>query len=93
MAAIAIAIKLDDGGPVIYAQTHVGLHGRLFKMHKFRSMVVGADRMVEQLRHLNEMSDPCSNLPTIRASPASVAFFAGQALTSCLNCGTCWLVT
>ncbi|MCL6598829.1 MAG: sugar transferase [Alicyclobacillus macrosporangiidus] len=58
MAAIALAIKLDDGGPVLYAQERVGLHGRRFRMHKFRSMVVDADRMKDQLRHLNEMSGP-----------------------------------
>ena len=41
---IAIAIKLDDGGPVLFSQERVGLNGRLFKAHKFRSMVVDAER-------------------------------------------------
>lgn len=41
---IAIAIKLDDGGPVLFSQERVGLHGRVFKAHKFRSMVVDAER-------------------------------------------------
>jgi len=40
---IAIAIKLDDGGPVFYKQLRVGKHFRLFGMLKFRSMVIGAD--------------------------------------------------
>ncbi len=35
---IAIAIKLDSRGPVIYAQTRVGLRGRRFTMYKYRSM-------------------------------------------------------
>ena len=41
---IAIAIKLDDWGPVLFSQERVGLNGRLFKAHKFRSMVVDAER-------------------------------------------------
>ncbi|MFZ3341071.1 MAG: sugar transferase [Terriglobales bacterium] len=42
--AIALAIKLDDGGPVFYAQERVGKGFRRFRVYKFRSMVVGADR-------------------------------------------------
>jgi colanic acid biosynthesis glycosyl transferase WcaI len=43
-AAIAIAVKACDGGPVFYGQERVGLAGRLFKSWKFRSMVPDADR-------------------------------------------------
>ena len=42
--AIAVAIKLDDGGPVFYAQERVGKGFRPFRVYKFRSMVMGADR-------------------------------------------------
>jgi exopolysaccharide biosynthesis polyprenyl glycosylphosphotransferase len=45
MAATALAIKLDDGGPVFYRQRRVGRHGKTFPMLKFRSMVVNADTM------------------------------------------------
>ncbi len=55
---IAIAIKLDSEGPVFYVQERCGLNGRIFRMFKFRSMVVGADKMKEQLRLFNEMSGP-----------------------------------
>lgn len=41
---IAIAIKLDDGGPVFFTQERVGLGGRVFRAFKFRSMVVDAER-------------------------------------------------
>jgi lipopolysaccharide/colanic/teichoic acid biosynthesis glycosyltransferase len=44
LCAIALAIKLDDGGPVFYSQVRVGKSFRLFRVHKFRSMVPGADR-------------------------------------------------
>ena len=40
---IAIAIKLDSPGPVLYSQTRCGLRGKLFTLRKFRSMVVNAD--------------------------------------------------
>jgi exopolysaccharide biosynthesis polyprenyl glycosylphosphotransferase len=43
IALIALAIKLDSRGPVIFKQQRVGENGRLFLMYKFRSMVNGAD--------------------------------------------------
>ena len=54
LLAIAVAIKLDSRGPVLYRQQRAGRHGEPFWMLKFRSMVVGADRMQDELRHLNE---------------------------------------
>jgi lipopolysaccharide/colanic/teichoic acid biosynthesis glycosyltransferase len=41
---IAVAIKLEDGGPVFFPQHRVGLEGRVFNALKFRSMVPDADR-------------------------------------------------
>jgi lipopolysaccharide/colanic/teichoic acid biosynthesis glycosyltransferase len=41
---IAIAIKLDDQGPVIYAQPRIGKGFRVFRLYKFRSMIPEADR-------------------------------------------------
>lgn len=45
----AIAIKLTDSGPIFYTQTRVGRRGKPFKMIKFRSMVVNADKMKAEL--------------------------------------------
>jgi lipopolysaccharide/colanic/teichoic acid biosynthesis glycosyltransferase len=42
-ALVALAIKLDDGGPVLFVQERVGRDGRRFRSLKFRSMVVGAE--------------------------------------------------
>jgi exopolysaccharide biosynthesis polyprenyl glycosylphosphotransferase len=44
MALVAIAIRLDSRGPVIFAQQRVGENGQLFRMYKFRSMVSGAEK-------------------------------------------------
>jgi lipopolysaccharide/colanic/teichoic acid biosynthesis glycosyltransferase len=43
MLAIALAIKLEDGGPVFYRQERIGYKGRPFRLTKFRSMVLGAE--------------------------------------------------
>lgn len=43
MAVIAVAIKLEDGGPVFYTQDRLTRNGREFQILKFRSMVVGAE--------------------------------------------------
>ncbi|MCL6445063.1 MAG: sugar transferase [Alicyclobacillus sp.] len=59
---IAIAIKLDDHGPVFFSQTRCGLRGRHFNMLKFRSMCVDAEARRQQLLHLNEMSGPVFKL-------------------------------
>jgi len=42
---IAWRIRRDSPGPIFYRQTRVGQHGRLFRIVKFRTMVVGADRL------------------------------------------------
>jgi lipopolysaccharide/colanic/teichoic acid biosynthesis glycosyltransferase len=43
LAAAALAIKLDDGGPVLYRQRRVGRDGQEFELLKLRTMVVGAE--------------------------------------------------
>lgn len=45
----AIAIKLEDGGPVLYTSYRVGQFGKQFKMYKFRSMKVNADKLEDTL--------------------------------------------
>lgn len=52
---VAIAIKIDDGGPVFYNQERIGKNGKEFKMYKFRSMKVNADQELKKLIHKNEV--------------------------------------
>jgi exopolysaccharide biosynthesis polyprenyl glycosylphosphotransferase len=54
MAAIALAIRLDSNGPVLYRQPRVGRDGQHFRIFKFRSMVNDADGQKDRLRALNE---------------------------------------
>ena len=44
MVLVALLIKLEDGGPVFFVQTRVGLWGRHFRMFKFRSMYTDAEQ-------------------------------------------------
>ena len=48
MLIIALVVK-SDGGPAFFAQSRVGRNGRLFKVYKFRSMKLGADRLEDSL--------------------------------------------
>lgn len=56
LLAIAVAVKLDSKGPVFFRQTRVGVNGNLFKMTKFRSMVVDAEARLAELAAANEGS-------------------------------------
>jgi exopolysaccharide biosynthesis polyprenyl glycosylphosphotransferase len=53
-AVIALAIRLDDRGPVFFRQTRVGRDGRTFNLIKFRTLVVDAEQRRLQLESLNE---------------------------------------
>jgi lipopolysaccharide/colanic/teichoic acid biosynthesis glycosyltransferase len=54
---IAVLVRLGDGGPVLFRQTRVGLGGDLITVWKFRTMRVGAERELADLRHLDETGD------------------------------------
>jgi exopolysaccharide biosynthesis polyprenyl glycosylphosphotransferase len=55
---ISIAVKLDSKGPVLYRQERVGLNGNVFHVIKFRTMVVGAEAMTQDLSKLNLVASP-----------------------------------
>ena len=56
-AITALCIVLESRGPVFYSQTRVGTDGRHFRFFKFRSMVVGAHNIKEELLKHNESKD------------------------------------
>lgn len=45
LAALALLVKLEDGGPVFYRGARIGRYGRSFRIFKFRTMVVNAERI------------------------------------------------
>ena len=53
---IALAIKIDSPGPVIFSQTRIGRNGRRFNMYKFRSMYIDAEERKKELMAQNEVS-------------------------------------
>jgi exopolysaccharide biosynthesis polyprenyl glycosylphosphotransferase len=57
-AIVALLIKLDSPGPVIFKQQRVGKDGACFYVFKFRSMVEGAEQMQADLEALNEADGP-----------------------------------
>ena len=67
MAAIALAIRLDSKGPVVFRQVGVGKNGRRFMMYKFRTMCNGAHDMLDDVRHLNE--EPTQLIIRIKDDP------------------------
>jgi len=56
MLVVGAAVFLDDPGPVFFRQTRVGLHGRRFRIVKFRSMVYDAEARLATLAEHNEIS-------------------------------------
>jgi len=63
MAATAILVKLSSPGPIFFRQMRTGLHGRSFRMYKFRTMVDGAESMVHSLAHLSVTNGPVFKHP------------------------------
>ncbi len=70
-ALIALAIKLQDGGPVLYVSPRTGRGGRVFGFYKFRSMVVNADALRAALADQNEAD---GRLFKIRQDPRITRF-------------------
>lgn len=59
MGVLSLVILIDSpGASPIYVQERVGKNGRRFKFYKFRSMVVNADKMLDDLMDKNEMEGP-----------------------------------
>lgn len=55
---VAILIKMEDGGNIIYGSTRLTKDGKEFQMYKFRSMRMNADEHLDELMDQNEMNGP-----------------------------------
>jgi lipopolysaccharide/colanic/teichoic acid biosynthesis glycosyltransferase len=76
LAAVALAIRFDSPGPVIYRSKRVGAGYRIFDLYKFRSMRTGADAQVKQMGALN-LYNRADEVPT--ASLCDTCRAAGSA--------------
>lgn len=57
MLVIAIAIKLSSEGPILFKQERLGYHGKVFKIYKFRTMIVNAENIGSGVV-INDKDDP-----------------------------------
>jgi exopolysaccharide biosynthesis polyprenyl glycosylphosphotransferase len=55
---VAVLIKLDSPGPILFQQERIGLNKRRFRLSKFRTMVERAEKQQQMLEHLNEADGP-----------------------------------
>lgn len=62
MLILAAMIRFDSPGPVLFAQERAGQYGKPFRMYKFRSMVVNAEELLDQLVNVDEMQQPLFKL-------------------------------
>lgn len=58
MLSVALLIRLTSRGPCLFVQDRVGKDGKIFKIYKFRTMVLGAEDEKNNLFHLNERDGP-----------------------------------
>jgi exopolysaccharide biosynthesis polyprenyl glycosylphosphotransferase len=63
MILIALAIKIDSSGPIFYKSKRVGENGQLFRMYKFRSMVVDADKRLKDVIQHDEQGNIIHKTP------------------------------
>lgn len=61
-ALAALAIRLDSRGPILFVQERAGLHGRPFRMRKFRTMVSDAEQRLAELVPFDKLADPMFKL-------------------------------
>jgi len=58
MLLVALAIKAETGGPVLYVSKRAGRGYRIFDFYKFRTMAPGEDEKLNELAHLNQYNNP-----------------------------------
>ena len=63
LLVVAVAIKLDSRGPVLFRQVRVGRRGRRFTMLKFRTMVSGADQRLDEVVDTGALVEPSFKVP------------------------------
>ncbi len=91
LAFVALRIRLDSPGPILFRQPRAGIDGDEFELLKFRTMVDGADQMRDDAagrRRSASRRGRCSSFATTRGSPRSAPRCAAGRSTSCRSSGT-----
>jgi lipopolysaccharide/colanic/teichoic acid biosynthesis glycosyltransferase len=63
LAAAAVLVKLEDGGPVFFIQNRVGKHGKIFRMIKVRTMQFGAEDELPRVLPFSTIKGPAYKIP------------------------------
>jgi lipopolysaccharide/colanic/teichoic acid biosynthesis glycosyltransferase len=63
LLVVAVAIRLDSPGPIVFRQRRTGRNGATFGMYKFRTMVRNAEELKAALQHLNILPPPDFKIP------------------------------
>lgn len=88
LLAVALAVRGEDGGPVLFSQERVGRDGRTFQMLKFRSMVVDAERRLPELLAANEGAGPLFKMredPRITSTGSFIRRYSLDELPQLIN--------
>lgn len=72
--AVSLAIKITSKGPVFFKQERSGLNGRLFKVYKFRTMVLDAELKQADIKEMNESDGPVFK---IKKDPRIIPYLGG----------------
>ena len=87
-AVLALAIWFSDGGPAFFTQTRIGKDGRVFRLYKFRTMVVDAEQRRAQLLAMNDLDGVLFKLrmdPRVRAVGAHLRRWSIDELPQLIN--------
>ena len=88
LAAIAVVIRMEGPGPVLFRQIRVGKDGQPFTLFKFRTMVVNAEQRRAELVVLMRATACCSRCVRTRALPARAAGSDATRWTNCRSSST-----
>lgn len=58
MLVVAVLIRLDSPGPILFMQERAGQYGKPFRIYKFRTMVANAEALLDQVVNLDELTEP-----------------------------------
>ncbi len=80
LIGVALLVRVREGRPILFTQTRVGLHGRAFRMYKFRSMVPDAETLLDALWDQSDIVGPAIQLKNDPRATSTGAFLRRYSL-------------